>query len=279
MTEQEVDWAEWRFFLEMLSAERVEPFVDELRLPFGRQNFREVMRLARACLEIDMWRAASIAEGNPELPGFYDAWLNYRSSEGVLSGAELELFSARFKSPESAPLKVYFDLGYWIGTDLANELLDWFFKRYRSSPDPSHKWPWALRELVANAAQKAPTHPTLYIPDEARQKIVSFCTLYYAKRRDLEMRFYVISQAATATLPTAWEAVLQTFPAGGLGNRYPWLGRVGQCLQYKLLLTEWRKLKKALGPNTLAGVIDWVKQNENLLPLKTHLTDLPELTL
>ncbi len=226
-----------------------------------------------------MWRAASIAEGNPELPGFYDAWMSYRSSEGVLGDAELESFYAGFKSSESAPLKVYSDLRRLIGQNVAEELLDWFFKRYRSSPDPFHKWPWASRALVVNAEQRTATRATLKTPDEDRQKIVSFCTLYYAKSRDLEMRFYVTTQAATATLPIAWEAVLQTFPAGGLGNRYPWLSRVGQCLQYKLLLTEWRKLQRALGPNTLAVVTGWVKQNENSLPPDTRLPDLPDSTV
>lgn len=271
----ELDWLEWSFFLQMLSVERTEPFLRELALPFEREQFSNVMRLARACLEVHIAPTVSITENDPEFFGLADAWQRYRKAEGVFSDEALQNFLERYANMDIAAQLVYLELQEWVGGDVAGALKKWFMSSYRSSPDPIWQWPWALRLFFTDDPQRvSPTTPAPLTEDE-RQLIQSFCIRYGYKRRQLESRFQVISQAATATLPTLWESVLQAF-GGGMGNRYPWLGNVEQCLQLRLIRKEWTRLKVELEPNVMKNLITWVRQQEKLLPYDTTLPDEPE---
>jgi hypothetical protein len=271
----ELDWLEWSSFLEMLSVERTEPFLGELALPFEREQFSKVMRLARACLEVHIAPMVSIAGNDPEFFGLTTAWQRYRMAEGVLSDKALRKLLERYAKVDIAAQFVYSELQEWVGAGVADALKKWFVNNFRSSPDPVWQWPWALRLLFTDDPQRvSPTTPAPLTENE-RRLIQSFCIRYACKRRQLESRFQVISQAATATLPTLWESVLQAF-GGGLGNRYPWLGNVEQCLELRLIRKEWTRLKVELKPNVMKNLIAWVKQQEKLLPYNTTLPDEPE---
>jgi hypothetical protein len=273
------DWLEWSFFLKMLSVERSEPFLHELGAPFGREQFPAVMRLARACLETHMAPTVRATKDAPEFYGLSEAWRRYRNAEGVLSDEAIGRFLEQSKGSEVIARSVYHHLQDWIGVDLANSLEKWFVNNFRSGPDPTWQWPWALRLLLADDPQNIKPTTVAPLTEDERQCVISFCIRYGAKKRDLEMRFWVISQAATASLPSLWEAVLQTFPAGGLGNRYPWLGYVEECLQFKLTRKEWTRLNEEIGHTTIDRLIMWVKQQEALLPYDTTLPHEPRLII
>lgn len=276
VAEAELNWLEWSFFLQMLSVERTEPFLGELALPFEREQFPEVMRLARACLEVDLAPTVSSVENDPEFLGLTKAWRRYREAEGVLGDEALRRFLETYANSETAAQGVYSELRDWVEAGVADALKLWFIGSFRSGPDPAWQWPWALRLLFTGDPQKVSPRTPAPLAEEERQKVRSFCIRYAAKRRQLEMRFWVIAQAATATLPTLWESVLQNFPAGGLGNRHPWLGHVEECLQLRLIRREWAALNSTLEPEVMRELINWVRQQESLLPYDTTLPEPPE---
>jgi len=269
-----LDPIEWLFFLQMLSSERTEPFLRELALPFEREQFPDVMRLARACLEVQMLPSIQVLKNTAGPPDLIKAWEKYRRVAGVLDDETLQHFLECYDRSKFVSQVVFVKFREWIGADTANALNEWFKNNFRSSPDPTWQWPWALRLLFTDDPQKVTPSTPAPITEDESQRIKSFCTRFGFKRRALESRFWVIKQAATATLPTLWEFVLQTFP-DSMGNHYPWLGYVEECLQFSLIRREWNKLEEELGANVMAQLIEWVKQQEELLPYNTVLPNEP----
>jgi hypothetical protein len=272
----ELDWLEWAFFLEMLSVERTEPFLSELALPFEPEHFPKVIRLARACLEVHVAPTVRIAENDPEFFGLTRAWQRYRKTEGVLSDKALRKFLERYAKVDIAAQAVYSELQDLVGATVANALKRWFVNNFRSGPDPVWQWPWALRLFFLDNPRTVGPTTSSPLTEEERQILRSFFIRYGYKQRQLESRFQVISYAATAALPTLWESVLQAF-GGGLGNRYPWLGNIEQCLELRLTRKEWTRLKVELGPNLMENLITWMRTHEKLLPYNTTLPNEPEL--
>lgn len=261
-----LDWTDWIFFLEMLSVERTEAFVGELELPFERERFPEVIRLARACLEVHILPTVNASQSDVEFRGLDRAWHHYREVEGVLDEDLLQNFVAEYRDLTTATQNVYSRLRSWVGEETGDALGEWFTHNFRSCPDPVWQWVRALRLMFCVSPQNISPTTVAPVTEDDRQRIRSFCTRYYGKQRDLEMRFWVISQAATATVPTLWESVLQAFQAGGLGNKYPWLGTVEQCLQLRLIRREWSRLNAELEHDTATRLVAWIKQQEVCLP-------------
>jgi hypothetical protein len=272
-TDGELNWLEWTFFLEMLSVERTEPFLGELSLPFERDRFPSVMRLARACLEVRIAPLVSAAEHDPDFSGLNKAWQRYRKAEGVLDDEALRKFLERYTNVETATQCVYRELQDWVGAELADALISWFISSFRAGPDIAWQWPWALRLFFTDDPQGVTPTSLAPLTEDERQIIESFCTRYGYKRRQLESRFWVIKQAATATLPSLWESVLQTFTGVGQGNRYPWLSYIEESLHLRLMREEWDRLTTELGPGVLKNLTTWVRQHEALLPYDTTLPD------
>ncbi len=272
---EEVDWIEWVFFLEMLSVRRIEPFIDELHLPFEQECFPKVMRLARACLEVHMFSSICVPEGCSESPNLFRAWQNYRVTEGILSEKVLQEFFEHYGGEENIAQKVYVDLQEWIGKELAIDLKRWFTKNYRSSPDPIWRWPWVLELLLTNKSLSS------FIPinTDQQEHVYGFYKHCKIRKIELEVRFQTIYQAAKQEGATVWEQVLQTFPADGLGNNYPWISSIEQCLWLRLIRQEWGKLKRELGFNTLTKFTDWVQEQVKILPFSIQLPDLAKLDL
>lgn len=273
----ELNWLDWYSFLEMLSVERTAPFLSELALPFDQKRFPQVMRLSRACLEVHVFSTVSVAKDNPDFPGLTEAWQRYREVEGVLSDESIQKFHTQYERPEIDAQAVYSDLREWIGSNTADNLKNWFVRDFRSGPDPIWQWHWALKLLLTHTPHKVvPTTPAPITEDEQR-RVESFCTRCGAALFDLEMRFYITRQVAKSTLPTIWEKVLQTFPAGGLGNKYPWLSSIEQCLQLRLIRKEWARLDSELGHSAMSQLTTWVREQEKALPHNASLPREPEL--
>jgi hypothetical protein len=133
----ELDWTDWITFLWMLSVERTAPFISELGLPFEQERFSEVMRFARAGLEVDMFHKVGRVQTDSGR-AFEQAWLDYRKAEGVLSDEALSGFAEKYAGqPEDAAQQgIYSDLQQGIGSVTANALRDWFVNKFRPRPDP-----------------------------------------------------------------------------------------------------------------------------------------------
>ena len=56
--------AQWISYLQMLSVERTEAFLSELRIPIYQGAYSEVMRFTRACLEVFMFPSISRRASN-----------------------------------------------------------------------------------------------------------------------------------------------------------------------------------------------------------------------
>jgi len=274
----ELDWLEWPLFLQMLSVERTEPFLAELALPFERDQFSKVMHLARACLEIRIAPMASRAESDPDFPRLNKAWQLYRQAEGALDDETLRKLLERYTNVETAVQGVYAELQGWVGADLSEALIGWFIGSFRTSPDVTWQWPWALRLFFTDDPQRVTPTTLAPLTEDERQIVESFCTRYGYKRRQLESRFWIIKQAATATLPTLWESVLQSFAGYQVSNRYPWLDYVEESLHLRLIREEWARLRSELGPGVLKNLTTWVRQHEASLPYNTTLPYEPELS-
>lgn len=260
------DPTDWSFFLQTFSVERSEPFLRELAVPFRREQFPEVVRLARACLEAQVFAVVRAAGGDPASAPLVEAWARYRRAGGVLDEQTLASLSLRRDGRGVISQVVFEEYQSWVGAETAAALREWFEDNFRSGPDPAWRWPWALRLLFADDPPKvSPPSPTP-LSDEERQRVESFCRRYGDKRRALELRFWVIGQAATGTLPSAWEEVLQAYPEGDRGNIHPWLGHVEECLQSLTLRREWERLRAELGAEAAARLVEWVRRQEKLLP-------------
>jgi hypothetical protein len=271
-----LDWIEWAFFLQTLSVERTEPFLRELALPFEREQFPDVMRLTRACLEAGMFRSIRAAEDDADSAKLIKAWGKYRAAMGVLDDEKLLYFVERYQRTEIILSAAFEELHGWIGAEPAHSLKEWFRNNFRAAPDPAWQWIWALRVLFTGEPRKVTPTSAAPVDDDERQRIKSFCVRLHSRRRDLESRFWVIKQASTATLPSLWESVLQEATPGGLGNQYPWLRYIEETLQLSLIRREWSKLKADLGTNTMTQLTAWVKQQQAILPDNVRLPDEPQ---
>lgn len=109
-----------------------------------------------------------------------------------------------------------------------------------------------------------------------RRHIEEFCIHYRAEQLALDVRFFNLLEAAKSGHPTLWEKVLQTYPAGGIGNSYPWLGSVKSSIWFKLIRSEWSKLRAELEPDAMARLTKWVRDHATLLQFKPNMPDEPE---
>jgi hypothetical protein len=232
------------------------------------------MRLARACLEVDLFPTVIRGEQSEEKWDFMDAWNDYRASEGILDETALHKFFNRYGTRSIPMQSVYFDLAECIGSTTSDALLEWFSKRFRTAPDALEQWPWAFRRLLIEGPKKIqPTSPPP-ITEAERQRIHSFCVTLDVRSSELRSRFYITEQVAKSTLPSPWEAVLQAYPPGDeLGNTYPWLQHVHECLELRLIRKQWTRLAKEVGPDLMKRVTGWVKEQEGLLGCR--MPDVP----
>jgi hypothetical protein len=94
---EEEEEKDWYSYLEMLSVERTAPFISELRLTIQPKEFPEVMRFARACLEVYMSPSRETRSGPFDAPEFPKYWHRYREKEGVLGEDLLRQYAKRYE--------------------------------------------------------------------------------------------------------------------------------------------------------------------------------------
>jgi hypothetical protein len=268
--------------MQMLSVERTKPFISELALPIEDDSFFNVMRLARACLEVFMFRPISSENGISDSPNLLQAWQSYQMTEGVLSNETLYDYVERYKKLSNEEWAnyitqtIYMELPEWIGLNAADLLKEWFVKHYQPSKELFANWPRVFRLLLRDLQEGINLTTSFPIADAEKRWIEEFCNSYYSRRVNLMRRFEIINKAAKTNTPTLWESVLQTFPAGGCaGNFYPWLISVEQCLAFKIICNEWNKLREKLGANKMKRLTDWVRREASLLPSKPNIPDEP----
>lgn len=260
---EEEEWQRY-LYLEMLSVERTEPFISELRLPIQRREFPEVMRFARACLEVYIFPSRETPSGPFDAPEFPKYWQRYREKEGVLGEDLLREYARRYKDGRDVVLEMPRELQGWIGADRARSLDDWFTRNFRPMNSYYQNWPHAFWQLLrANSEGTSfPIPPP--IKDAQWRLLQVFCNDYYRKKKALGVRFREIDLEAKQNGPTPWEAALQTFPVdSSVGGSYPWLRTVRNCLELQLFRDCWRELRIQLGQEAMEHFTDWVSKTAN----------------
>ena len=250
----------WHSFLEILSVEGTEPFVNELALPIPPGDYTKVMRFARACLEVYMCPSRIIRSGPFDAPEFPKYWPLYRESEGVLSQNQLNDYAEKYKGAKDVLFSMYEELQGWIGPQRADELKGWFRQHFTPAFDGYTLWYHAFLHLLKIISENRDPSITAQTTAAQMQAMRAFCDSYKAKRSNLTKRFDGIKESAVTGGPTLWEAVLQTFPVDSVaGFDYPWLDSVKSCLNLYLFRDEWRKIKADIGSDGLTRIAELVQ--------------------
>jgi hypothetical protein len=254
----------WYLFLEMLSVEHTEQFISELRLPIQPKEFPEVMRFARACLEVYMAPSRETRSGPFDAPEFPQYWQRYREKEGVLAEDLLSQYAKRYEDDRNVLFAMPGELEGWIGGDRASLLKDWFTRNYRPMNSGYQIWPHAFWELL-RANSVGTSYPTPPPIESAQWGLVqAFCNDYDRQKKALGLRFREIDLEAQQSGPTPWEAALQTFPVdSSVGGSHPWLGTVMRCLELQLFRDCWRELRNQLGHEDMEHFMDWISKTAN----------------
>lgn len=238
----------WHAYVTLLSVEPTEAYITELSLPLEEQHFLPARYLARVCLEIFLY--SSVDKALKVSTGFSEAWHRYRKAEGILSDEALHKFVAGY--PQLGGYEkthVAFDeLQGWVGQDMRTALKDWFVRNYL----PARGGFQAMVSMLCQLTKQKPSEPVAAlsrITDTQRRAVQEFCSRYYDNQAKLRKRFRETHEASKRGRPTAWEAVLQTFPVDSYaGDYYPWLLNIRDCLILKMFRHEWARLRSELGP-------------------------------
>jgi hypothetical protein len=258
---------QWCSYLEMLSVERMKPFISELGLPIKPDAFPQVVRITRACLEVFMFPTVS-KRGNADDPHeFIKYWHQYRGKEGVLSDEALRNFAEPRKYLDTKGWFLYLagdlfgSLQEPIGSDMGDALRDWFRKRYLTSWRWQELWPSAFLRLFRDYEKRVGGRTPPPLSESQQETVTEFCKRFYDERQKLEKRFERIKRRAEAGQPTTWEAVLQTFRAeSSAGDYYPWLRSIESCLISQVFRARWYELKDKLGPDLTKQLVKWARQ-------------------
>lgn len=265
MRSEEMDLARravlWVTYLQMLSVEKTEPFFAELDIRIEREKYSEVKRFARACLEVFMFPSISRRVGKPDSRSLTRYWSSYRKKEGVLTDRELIRFAAADRALEPKGWYGYIlkdlssELQDWIGPVAAQVLEDWFEHNYLPTRSGFQMWYLAIWRLLKDKSHNLNPEETTPFSHVEWRSLKAFCDRYETGRSDIER----ISRSSEALGVTAWEAVLQTFPIDGrAGNYFPWLDHgIKPCLLLRVFRTEWRELRRSLGSEAMARLMDW----------------------
>jgi hypothetical protein len=267
----------WPPFLQMLSVKMLEPYLEELGLPFTKEQFPGVMRLARACLEVEMFCTGYLTSTNPERALFIDAWHTYHQTEGVLDEENLREHCPS-KSRPGLTRTVFIKLQDRIGEDTSTALIVWFNDNYPKYLDDTWRWPWAIKKLFNQDSSPVSLDALAGFTHADVREVLRFSAVYEELYEALVRRIYSTRVAAEASTPTPWERVLQTFPIdNNESNERPWFGTIETCLQLRLLRREWTLLHKTLGSSKMKLLFVWVRENKELLPNNRTLPEPPKL--
>lgn len=267
----------WSSYLEMLSMEGLSRHIDELGLPFLQEQFPDVLRAARACLETEMY-CTEFARANASRSYFRDAWTPYHREMGVVSAVQLrELCSL---SRGDSPLIAWktFKGSQWLDEDISTGLIQWFEENYPTLLDETWRWPWAVRLFFNEKTFEADRSTPAPLSREETLQLKRFSIVYEAHKMDIEIRMYIDRIKAIERSHSTWENVRQRFPVDSEGaTDHEWIRTIEACLQHRLIRREWTKLSDALGSQVLLRITNWIREQESSLPNAPSLPDPPRL--
>jgi hypothetical protein len=277
----EITVDDWYFYLEMLSVERTEALIADLALPFEQEAFKEVMSLARACLEVYVFPSIrSQQELGLENP-FTQAWHKYRRVQGVLSDAELDRYISQ-PSPRYLSLKDLYEILYNREKTndpsyTAESLNTWFTSCFHTNHAWAWQWPTAISILLEKHNQGEQLQGSLPLLAVQLPLVKQIYKQLRVEQLALEVRFREIEQSALRSEPSLWEKVLMNFPPDeGTLKHFPWLFSIKKCLELRLLRLQWGKLQSALGHKPMNSLIIWVRKNSGFLPWTSALPEEPK---
>lgn len=265
---------DWRNYLEILSVKSTEAFLSELAMPIQQQSFPQVLRLARACLEVYMGRLADKQVDSTYTWEFPKYWQSYRNNEPVLNDTSFLQYVERFKAVngDETICGVYMELKGWVGDDTACALESWFENNYQPIRSGFQIWLHEFWHLLRIRAQHK--LDTNLLNDEQWQLVQKFCDDFYSKQTRIRNRFSQMRENQDVKAPTLWESILQTFPVDSYaGDHYPWLNNIRECLIFQAFRSEWLNLTNRLGPSLMNDFTKWVQQEANSRLNEEYITD------
>ena len=268
----------WSSYLQILSVEVSAQYFEELGLPLRQEQFPQVLRLARACLEAEMY-CGEIARSNSPRSYFVNAWSTYHRMIGVLGEQQLKVLCERAGQGE---LLISWDTfkGYqqWIGADLSTSLIRWFEENFPPYLDDTWMWFWAIRLLFNEESRQIVPRTPAPLSFEETLQVKRLSVLYEAYKIDVELRAHIALCKAKQEPASLWEEVLMRFPIDSEGaTDLPWMRSLEACLQRRLLRRLWTNLFDVLGAQTMHRLIEWIRAQQQLLPNNPSLSDLPQL--
>jgi len=268
------DLRDWRNYLEILSVESTEAFLAELAMPIQQENFSQVLRLARACLEVYMGCEADKPVDSTYTWEFPKYWPTYRNNEPALDDKIFLQYVGRFKAVngDETIYAVYMELKKWVGENTSYALENWFEENYQPIRSGYEIWLHEFWYLLRVRTQHM--LDTNLLDDEQWQLVQKFCDDFYNKQGEIRNRFSQLSENHDIKGPTLWEAVLRTFPVDSYaGDHYPWLNNIRECLIFQSFRSEWFNLTNKLGPNLMDDFTKWVQQEANSRLNEEYITD------
>jgi hypothetical protein len=241
---------DWPAFLQMLSADGIESFIEELGID-AIGHFHDVQKLARACLEVEIFCHLSLdKDPSTKESSLAKAWLDYRQAISILRDDELLEMRSHVERFDNI-LQVAFLYLYrrWINQETALALWRWFIDFFPETPDKVWDWWHTLRTRTLKL-KNAFTNTEINSVNKINQII-------YAVEQEeslLLCRFEKVSQDMETKQATLWNTLLGTslFDTAGY---YSWIFRVKECLHRKLMLNAWQNIVHTLSEKDKKGLI------------------------
>jgi hypothetical protein len=241
----------------MLSVERVKVFLPEMHLLLSDVEYNRVFRVSRSVWELTAFRAS--CDESRKGTNFMRYWTEYQNQGAILSKSEMERLDRRYGHLN------FFTRTYALYIELRNQyesfplqaLEDWHAQVF--SPScllTKHKqWTYDLLHLANGSENRQ-------LFDSERKIIQSVCNARCAESSRLRERFDELVEQIES--PSAWEAVLQTFPAdsdGCFGMHYFWLTySVRKCIDWVGFRESWRRLREGVTPERFERIQELVKE-------------------
>lgn len=244
-------------FLEMLSVERVRDFLPEMHLFLSDIDYAQVLKVSRSVWELRAFRAS--LDESRKGSNFIRYWTKYLERCAILPKVNLERLNQRYGHLN------FFDRTYAPYIELSNQcesfphqtLENWHAKVFLPSRSLYRKWIYALLNLANDVESQQISN----CEREVIQTICTACRIYSSQLRE---RFRELEERIES--PSAWEAVLQTFPAdsdGCFGSHCSWLTySVKECINWIMFKAKWDDLRGRITPDRFEQIQKFVKERE-----------------
>ena len=262
----------WHFFTEMFSLDRTEPFIEQLGLPMEGDEFSQVKRVMRSCLEVYIY--LSVLAGAKDSPHLIRSWKRYRKKEHTLDDARLAQIIEELHLTE-VPTRNRFSIEdaykYFQGSipsEMADALETWLVRTFVPSTQWLWEWTAALNKLLSTDGTEATLQPPL--SDKEKELVERFYNDWLVMDIALQKRFFELIDSARRDGPSLWEAVLQSWPADSKpGADFLWISSIKDVVILWEFRRQWGALREELGTEKEAPFRQWVREhapNKKYLP-------------